>query len=321
MQHLSMRWDGASWQIVPGQGENLTGVAVISANDVWTVGTQREGMPEPYQYRTLIEHWNGTAWSVVPSPNPGSQAYGLDSVVALASNDVWAVGTYLGTNARLPLIEHWNGDAWSIVTGPALQGVTDSSLHSITRTPGTDEMWAVGYMIKGDRPSFEQPLIERWNGHGWMPVTPTTPAGAKASSLRGVVALSSSDAWAVGTYLPAGSEKEQALIEHWNGTVWQPVATPQTASISPSQFFSVAAVGANDVRAVGVHFVGGEGIGAPLIARWDGASWSVVASPTPNGGKDSLLTAIASDGAGHFWAVGSYTNTSGHRQTLILRCQ
>lgn len=316
---LIEQWNGTSWQVVPGQSENLTGVASISANDVWAVGSQNAGLPEPYQSRTVIEHWNGTAWSIVSSPRLGSQDR-LYSVVALASNDVWAVGSTLGTTTRRPLIEHWNGTAWSVVSGPDLQGVTDSALKSVTRIPGTNELWAVGYMIKGVRPQYDQPLIMRWNGHGWMLVTPTTPAGTLSSRLNGVMALSSTDAWAVGTYTPTGSEKMQGLIEHWNGSAWQPVATPTTAAISPSEFYSVAAAGAQDVRTVGRYFVNDEGTARGMIAQWDGSAWSAIASPTPSGVTYSTLNAVTSDGAGHYWAVGFFMSASHHAQTLILHC-
>lgn len=318
IQQLIEQWDGASWQIVPGQSENLAGVAVISANDIWAVGSQKAGLPEPYQSRSLVEHWNGSAWSVVSSPRIGSQDR-LNGVVALASNDVWAVGSTLGMNARQPLIEHWNGTAWSVVTGPALTGFPDSALQSITRIPGSNDLWAVGSM-RASQSAFSQALIERWNGSAWSLVTPTVPTGAKASNLNSVVALSSSDAWAVGSYLPSGSERTQGLIEHWNGSAWQPVTTPQTANIAPSEFFSVSAANAQDVRAVGRYFVGSEGMGRALIAHWNGVTWSLVASPTPSGVTYTSLNAITTDGMGRYWAVGSSLSAAGNAQTLILHC-
>jgi hypothetical protein len=41
---------------------------------------------------TLIEHWNGSAWTIVPSPNVGSGNNSLAAVAARSANDVWAVG-------------------------------------------------------------------------------------------------------------------------------------------------------------------------------------------------------------------------------------
>jgi hypothetical protein len=61
--------------------------------------------------QTVTEHWNGTRWSVVPSPNP--PAGYLDAflgVVAISGCDAWAVGT---TDFASTVIAHWNGHIWS----------------------------------------------------------------------------------------------------------------------------------------------------------------------------------------------------------------
>ena len=43
---------------------------------------------------TLVEHWDGTTWSVVNSPNVTTDGNQLGGVVALATGNVWAVGSY-----------------------------------------------------------------------------------------------------------------------------------------------------------------------------------------------------------------------------------
>src|SRR5579859_6854009 len=51
-----------------GVGDNsINGVAAISASNAWAVGYNFIGVNTV----TLIEHWDGTSWSVVPSPNAG----------------------------------------------------------------------------------------------------------------------------------------------------------------------------------------------------------------------------------------------------------
>lgn len=47
-------------------------MASISATDAWAVGEQNLD-------QTLIEHWNGTAWQIVPSTNPGPGSNVLNS--------------------------------------------------------------------------------------------------------------------------------------------------------------------------------------------------------------------------------------------------
>src|SRR5207247_1674695 len=83
-------WDGIQWAItnspnVESYTDGLSAVAAISSNDVWAVGHYNAVGGSPYG--TLIEHWNGTNWSIISSPSPGTDS-GLYGVVALA-DDAW----------------------------------------------------------------------------------------------------------------------------------------------------------------------------------------------------------------------------------------
>jgi hypothetical protein len=48
-----------------GTFNRFFGVAAVSSNDVWAVGVTSNGGLSA----TLVEHWNGTSWTVIPSPN------------------------------------------------------------------------------------------------------------------------------------------------------------------------------------------------------------------------------------------------------------
>ena len=85
----------------------VSAVAATSVRNAWAVGG---GL------RTLILHWNGTAWKRVPSP---SLAGSLSSVAAISGGDAWAVGdTSTQPGRGAPLILHWNGKAWKRVPSP-----------------------------------------------------------------------------------------------------------------------------------------------------------------------------------------------------------
>src|SRR5437870_10511216 len=119
----------ANWQIVAspsvGTGANsLAGVASAADNDVWAVGwAYNSGLSA---YRTVIEHWNGTKWSVVRSRN-GTNGYNfLNGVAVVAANDVWAVGQAANGSTYNTLVEHWNGTAWSIVPSPNVPGFSST---------------------------------------------------------------------------------------------------------------------------------------------------------------------------------------------------
>ena len=76
---LVMHYDGKSWQVVPSPNPSaaynadneLRDVAAVGPSDIWAVGMYENEQTNIHQHRTLIEHWNGTSWSIVSSPSPG----------------------------------------------------------------------------------------------------------------------------------------------------------------------------------------------------------------------------------------------------------
>ena len=76
--------------LILAQDGNRVYAITGSGNDVWAVGIYWNGFFNP---RTLTLHWDGSAWSVVPSPNVGSDQNWLNGVTG-SGNDVWAVGWY-----------------------------------------------------------------------------------------------------------------------------------------------------------------------------------------------------------------------------------
>src|SRR5262249_1653152 len=113
---LTEHWDGASWTIVPSPSPSsisqLRAVSATATDDVWAVGVQLLDGHSPSQ--VLIEHWDGSQWTVVTGPDaPGDPR--LDAVVALAIDDAWAVGR---TGARTALAIHWDGIEWTVFASP-----------------------------------------------------------------------------------------------------------------------------------------------------------------------------------------------------------
>src|SRR2546425_3930791 len=81
---LIEHWDGTGWFVsgapVPGIVNILFGVAAASPTDIWAVGQYQ---PNSFSgTKTFILHWNGTAWSQVPSPSPGATGNQLSDVAA-----------------------------------------------------------------------------------------------------------------------------------------------------------------------------------------------------------------------------------------------
>jgi hypothetical protein len=92
--------EAAAWSVVaspsPGSVNDLNGVAIVSANDIWAVGDFVD--PNTGTTTTVIEQWNGTAWSVVTSPNSSASENILDAATAdQSSGQAWAVGEFFNT--------------------------------------------------------------------------------------------------------------------------------------------------------------------------------------------------------------------------------
>lgn len=288
-----------SWNIVDSpnpstDGNHLSDVAAVSANDVWAVGSSEIGISS----RSLALHWDGMQWSVVPTPDIGTADTGLGGVEALASNDVWAVGQIHDLSGpSLTLVEHWDGTQWSVVPSPNPVGGSSPVLYKVSAL-APDYIWAVGsYSVAG----WPRTLVEFWNGQVWS-IVPSPNPGSQNNELWGVAAISPDDVWAVGCAMIRGVN--QTLIEHWDGTQWSVVPSPNLSSDRDSQLFNVAAASSMDVWAVGT---GGSGTHSPqnITMRWDGNlwRWSIVPSPNP-GLADNVLHGVTALSSSDVWAVG-----------------
>ncbi len=295
---LSLQTAEARMQSSQYSGALLWGTATVSTNDIWAVGNYYRN----HMGLTLIEHWNGSQWSIVPSPNPGSYGSFLTGIAVISANDIWAVGYYYNGNGGGTLIEQWNGSQWSVISSPS-PGTSESYLNGVAVISATDA-WAVGYYLNSDGTTGT--LIEQWNGSQWN-VVPSPNPGSFAT-LYGVTAVSATDAWAVG-YNESGT-----LIEQWNGSQWSVVPSPNPGMYG-NYLYGVAEVSVNNVWAVG-DYGNGNSTAKALIEQWDGSQWSVVASPNPASYVNSL-EGVAVISATDIWAVGYYSNRNHTGGTLI----
>ena len=311
--NLTLHWNGSVWERVPvpdvvnGGVNGLYGVAAIAPNDVWAVG-YAVGL----SYQTVTLHWNGSAWQIVPSPNltrPGSYN-ALNAIVAISSNDVWAVGgapADLGVYGRA-LLMHWDGKAWQLFPEPpeVINWYTTNRFGVAARA--SNDVWAVGEFSAW-----------HWDGSTW-----TVPSEFSGQNLLGM-SSNSGALWSAGTnpgqstthsYIPASPN-----AQFFNGTTWQTTAPVHDPSIDTG-FHSIKVLSPSNVWAVGFagKFV--------LTERWNGSQWTRVAAANgnPNPPADQAygnrLYSVNGTATG-LWAVGSFDDAAGVERILILRytCQ
>lgn len=115
---LVLHWDGSRVSSVhvptPHARSPLLAVNARSATDIWAVGSSED---RRHGTRPLIEHWDGNAWSIVTSPGAGHHSAALVGVVAVNSEDAWAVGYRReGNRSSYSMTAHWDGTAWTRIS-------------------------------------------------------------------------------------------------------------------------------------------------------------------------------------------------------------
>ena len=248
----------SSWQITPSPdlpGAELYGVTAISENNAWTVGRTDETEP-------LIEHWDGTAWSVSPTPTLPSNGW-LFGVSANGPRDVWAVGrqTSPGDGEELTLAEHWNGSKWKVVPtpNPYSGSIQDADELYGVQALSSSDVWAVG---DAESPTHKiYGLVERWDGSTWS--TAPAPRGVTSS----ISLTSDSLGWVAGSFGPKPAAR-------WNGTSWKPQPTPLGSN---GWFYDVLTQSKTSAWAVGGQTTDQDPSDYPLIEQYrKGTGWTVV---------------------------------------------
>ncbi len=256
-QPLTAHWNGKNWAFVPGPQiaapkigalggifgtyNMLNAVSTVSEKDAWAVGTYKDNHTVD---RTLIEHWNGTQWEIISSPNIGDHKNVLYDITAISPRDIWAAGYYdAGDWVERELFLHWNGDQWSTIA-PGDVTSPGRSIHGLSAI-SPDNVWAVGVQALPN-------LIEHWNGKSWQIIPSPDPAPVNGSELQRVAAISANDVWAVGKKEAIINSQNQRLsmILHWDGTNWIEVPAPNPSGAQYLQ--DIAVISPNDLWAVGV---------------------------------------------------------------------
>src|SRR5262249_409024 len=270
----------------------------------------------------------GTAWTVIPSPNPGSTPQCrnsntgnvLNAIAAVSSNDVWAVGFSFPCNALLrPLIIHWDGTRWKAVQNPGLRRNDNSALNGIVAL-AADNIYAVGYQPAANGAVLT--LIEHWDGSTWK-VVPSPNANGTGNVLSSVSANSPNDIWAVGDQV-APNVAVKTLTLHFDGNQWTVVPSPNlftSGALDQNVLAGVQAVSANHFTAAGFALDFTNHRTLTLNEHLDVPQWSIIPSPNKSetSGSLNLLRGITAISATDLYAAGFFADatTAGQEHTLV----
>ncbi len=342
----------ADWSIQPvplpqrPASTELSGVSCLSTSDCIAVGVayvNATGNSIP-----VVEHWNGTSWSIertpIPLLNDGGGA--LSGVSCVSSSACIAVGSF-GPEGS-PLAERWNGSSWSLQHPPDPDYAWDFDAVSCV---STTECVAVG--------GGEEPIAERWDGREWSVQTTHFSDDTLSSGLLGVSCPSRTTCAAVGAddvglcsdeYGSDYSDYYVQVFGLWRPGRWSLHPHPNIAcsnsndegggdglaAVSCASPTACTAVGSEIYRWNGSRWsIQPAGIGTDVLAgvsctspdactavgsdidTWNGHDWSSLPVPSPTHAVDAKLNSVSCVSTDSCVAVGTYANRAGQYFPLV----
>jgi hypothetical protein len=352
--------DGKAWSPAPspagaaGTDDYLQGVACPSRRDCWAVGWYSVGPAVTASIiHTLIEHFDGRAWSVVSSPGspPGEQEQ-LEAVTCPTALDCWAVGNVSGTSgqnqATGTLIEHYAGRSWSVVPSPSATSVQALLAHLRPESFGApifqltgvacataSDCWAVGQSFEANGGGGVDPLWLHGDAGHWA-----VPAGHAGGTLAGAAfsvgaapcrscfpsgSLTAISCPALGRCWAVGGGPKGPLLMREAGPLWRLVPNAEAYFKNAGQLTGVGCPSVTTCVAGGwipsrsyLKLGSGSPTATAAALVGIGTPGSFSALTPPNIASGYVLNALACVAPNDCFAVGSSGGSSGTADALVL---
>ena len=323
---LIEQWNGKAWTVVasailpPASFARLTGISCAGATNCFAVGDQSDATSVASS--AFVERWNGKTWSIVPTPNPSASVHDrpalhnvscTSTTFCVAAGELVSADTnnqYIGVRG---ILEQWNGHVWSLVSSPTPRGSLSTRLFGASCT-SPSACFAVGNQTLKIRPPGTYSvgpvtLTERWDGKAWTVVASRTEDIGEGTTLESVSCTSRTSCVAAGNYLEGGPGRPRLLTERWNGKSWSLLANP-VPNRQYTDLPGVSCTGTTSCMTAGYssHSWAAGVDSAALTERWNGNTWSIVASRTA-GARYSNLEAVSCVKANYCVAVGHSSAT------------
>lgn len=217
-------WNGSRWSSEPIQrprgaaNTSLTAVSCISSGDCDAVGSAGfgRGCQSGQAHCTLtalVEHWNGSKWTLRHIPKPGNARDIILTGVSCVNADVCTtVGNFTDYAGDEVFAERWSGANASVRRLAQPAGATSASARAVSCSgPSACTAVVTSFTLSGPQAT----LIERWTGVGWSSQRPARPSGVRGLGVAAVSCPSATVCTAVGQV--SGNGASGPLVERWNG--------------------------------------------------------------------------------------------------------
>ncbi len=303
-------------------GGGLDGVSCVSTSFCVAVGGYNPGGGGGVL--SLVEKFNGTSWSLMPSPNPAnSYVPFLVSVSCTSTTFCVAVGSNefqqdTATGLVVTIVETFNGASWSLMPSPNLpEPAGGNGMSVLTSVSCVSTTFCVAGGWGGPVSGTQLPLIETFNGSSWsitpIPAPPNpyplSVANEYSAHLESVSCASPSFCVAVGFVNGETSSNHSVfgaiLTEAFNGSSWSITQNPYSNVVVTNRAVlflgGVSCTSPSYCVAVGSN-------GLTLIETYNGSSWSITPSPDMSTvpGSGNILNAVSCASSSACAAIGSY---------------
>jgi hypothetical protein len=298
---LAEMWNGRRWTSQPfpvpadSFGAGLTAVSCTSSGFCEAVGSYLDNSTGANV--TLAATWNGTSWSLQPTPNPADAFFEQLNTVSCASAtfcEAWGSGN--AGNPGPTVAEQWNGSSWQLQTVPS-----DATVNSVS-CASAEFCEAVG-----SGPAYA------WSGSHWSAQPIPGPAGS--GSLGGVSCASPRSCEAVGQYFNNGPVVGVAAA--LKGSSWSSQSAPNPAGATFTHLNAISCASASSCEAGGDFQVEVTANDPKALAEaWNGSAWQLQHAVAPAGATYNALRSVSCASASFCVAVGSHVDSAGNQANL-----
>jgi hypothetical protein len=319
--NLAESWNGHALSLVPalepGPSIDLSNVSCVASDLCRVLGFTANASVVFGTWRNR----NSAKWSLIP----GSSNVVIDSLSCPVTTFCTAVGFQKGGIERRTLVESWYGHRWSVVRSPNIGPSRD--YYNLNGVSCTSRLFCVAVgtygLQTGTKLVSSRTLIEIWNGARWtVASSPNRGPSTEFNYLNSVSCYSSDLCIAVGDYSDYGGVIERTLVEHWNGTAWSELSSPNRGGVyDANEFNGVSCPSREQCVAVGDYdTASGVQYRRPLVESWAGSRWALDAGASGGPSSDASLTSVSCATADSCAAVGYVRmEPSEPYQTLLER--
>jgi hypothetical protein len=312
-----------------GSMTGLSGVACPSARKCVAVGQYNDSSGD-YQGLLLTQHRR--SWTAITAPVPAHAAANsgaaITAITCPSARRCVAVGYWIDSrgNSHLFLLT-MRGSSWTAARAPLPAGARADlgAGISVLACPSPTACTAVG--VYNDSWGNSHLFLLTMRGTSWTAATAPLPPGAPTSPyiyIEGIACASATACVVAGWYgdakFPPGGNHGLLLTRH--GSSWSATTAPLPAGIT-ARYTSITGVACHPATPciAGGSYADYAGHGRGLLLTRHRWSWTATRAPVPSDAAtnpDGSITEIACPSATACTAIGSYTDSSGNSQGLLL---